>query len=125
MSTPNRRRSLVIEVCQFVELIRREQPEVQKRSGKVGMDFASCESHERRKWECHLRELGLQCRVALSAGGRHACYLDGLRFGDMNVRGSAVVKRLWVWLSYITKEDGDISRSTCEQLSVTAEKAGT
>jgi hypothetical protein len=58
------------------------------------MDFTGRETHEWCEWECHLRELGLECRIALGACGEHAAFRIFLKLGCVNLRSGPLVKCL-------------------------------
>lgn len=69
--TPNRWRSLVVEVGQLFQLFGSQEPEVKQRGWESRVDVTRCEPDQRCEWDCHLFDLFCERGVVLYAFGRH------------------------------------------------------
>ena len=61
----------MIKVREFVQLIGRKEPKIEKRGWEYGVDFTGCEADERSKREGHLINLRGEGWVARAACGLH------------------------------------------------------
>ena len=61
--TPDARCALMIEVCELIELVRREKPEIEQRAWETGMGFSRGKTDERCERHCHLFDLGGESRI--------------------------------------------------------------